>query len=236
MKTILALILVHFLSVYSAFSSDNCRIGINFINNDKLESFQIGNGSNLLIRSISDIEDSICLKVGDPYPQIIIINNDYYNYIPFYIHSGIYGVTIDVKNKSVLFNNSELNNEQHQLRNVYDSINKVYNIPKVFDLKYSNYLDSTNSWKTFNENVEKRDSIYDNIEYNFRQNHLNSYLSISYVYYGLYCDSKNVDKDKFRRLFYKLSPTLSIYPIYNEAKNLLDIQRPETAKPLWNGK
>ena len=129
MKKILYFI---FILNLTAFSKDNCIIHLKINNYQNLQSLSICNGADYLFYTEQPFEeDSICLNIYQPYPQLIIINDDYYNNVPFFLDNTEYIINIDATTKKVTFLNSTLNSDFATINNIKDSLNTAYNIPKL---------------------------------------------------------------------------------------------------------
>lgn len=225
------------LSSFTLRAFDNCRIGLKIINKQELQSLKIGIGTESLIYNSEIFEDdSICLSVENPYQMMVILNNELKNFKQIFIHKGNYAIIIDAAAKTIAFENSELNNDLANTNRIYDSISQTLNLHRIVDVEYRFFLDSTNNWNSFRQKAKIRDSIYEKVVYDYYLTHTTSYLSLSYVYYTSFCSQDAATKDKLCKLYYKLSPKLAEYSIYNEADKLLDKEIPETIQPLWNGK
>lgn len=179
-----------------------------------------------------------------PKPVTLFINNDAENVFPFYLERGKFTIVINCKTKAVSIIGSTLNDEYKEMMRVHDSLFKKYNIMQAILYPYNGMnRDSAHAW--LNKYLPLCNKYSDTHIKQFYETHLNSYLTLNYIYTTLEYTFENPDFDtveydipKLKTLFDKLNPALNKYELYNNCVVLFRKDRIKPiiiGKPLWKG-
>jgi hypothetical protein len=205
----------------------NCKLHIRIKNSSLIKKLTIGNGlSYLYYCEESIMEDSICTTVTEPFPQVIIINDDIEHYIPFFMDNTEFFVEIDAGSKKATFSNSLINTERALLNNTFDSLCMVYKTPKIYSDSISNLMRDSSFKQAFQDRLKIRDSIYDKIEFEFYSSKPISYSTVSYIYYSIFCNNTKATIEKYLPLFNKIDTSYNKYEMYRNIKYLIDTPHP----------
>lgn len=225
MKRILLICLL-FSSAYLDADS-KCILHIRIKNSSSLKKLTIGNGSSYLYYCEEPItEDSICTPAAEPFPQVIIINDDIEHYIPFLIENTAFYVDIDAESKKVSFTNSLINTEQVFLNNTFDSLCAVYKTPKTYSDSIANLMRDSSFKQAFQERSRIRDSIYDKLEFEFYSSRPISFSTVRYIYYSIFCNYTKSTVEKFLPLYNKIDTSYNQYEMYRNIKYLIESPHP----------
>jgi hypothetical protein len=205
----------------------NCLLHITISNSDYLKKLTIGNGMSYLYYCDQSLKkDSISTFINEPILQVIIINDDYEHYIPFYLDDKEFYVDVDALTKKVKFSNSIINEEKAYLNNKFDSLCWVYKTPKTYSDSIENLMKNSYFKKEFNDRLKIRDSIYEKEEKDFYFQKPITYTTLTYVYYTLFCNNTIQTKRYLLPLFNKIDTSFSKYKIYNDIQYLFNSKQP----------
>lgn len=205
----------------------NCILHIRIKNSSSMKKLTVGNGLSYLYYCEESItEDSICTTMTEPFPQVIIINDDIEHYIPFFMDNTEFYVDIDAVSKKATFTNSLINTERAFLNNTFDSLCVVYKTPKTYSDSIANLMRDSSFKQEYQDRLKIRDSIYDKIEFEFYSSKPISYSTVSYIYYSIFCNNTKSTIEKYLPLFNKIDTSYNKYEMYRNIKYLIDTPHP----------
>ena len=245
---------IFFLMLFSiliaAAKPPNCCVKIQLTDTTGFRNLYINDASDFYYYdSIGVISDSFCLAITEPKPVTLFINNDAENVFPFYLEEGNYTISINCKTKAIHVIGSILNDEYKEMMRVHDSLFKKYNIMQAILYPY-NGMNRDSAHALLNKYLPLCNKYSDIHIKQFYETHLNSFLTLNYIYTTLEYtfenpafDTAEYDIPKLKILFDKLDPALKKYELYNKCSALFkkeSVKPPTVGKPLWkdepNGK
>lgn len=172
------------------------------------------------------------VQVTEPFPQVIIINDDIEHYIPFYMDNTEFYVDIDAKAKKATFANSVINTEEAFLNNIFDSLCIVYKTPKAYTDSIANLMQDSSFKLSFQDRLKTRDSIYDKINFDFYSNKPISFSTLRYLYYSIFCNNSPQTIQKYLPIYNRVETPYNKYEMYKNLKRLIETSPPKVPLAL----
>lgn len=223
----------------------NSKISIKLLNKTNFKSLYINRETDFYYYDSIGVDiDSLCLSLTEPIPVSLFINNDAENAFQFYLDTGNYELNIDCNNKTVSVVGSLINNDYKEMMRVQDSMYKKYNIIHAILYPY-NGMDRDSAQEWIRKYLPLCDSLSDIHVDNFYQTHLNSFLTLEYVFLILQYSFCNPDYDTekynlkiLKSLFDKLGSNLKEYKMYDECVEMFKKEhiKPPSLKSIYNNK
>ena len=220
----------------------NCNIIVKLKNTDSNLSTKSYISNESLYYQFDSIalkkgKDKISLRVQDPIPAVLYINNHPENILRFYLCKGRYRLYIDFRTKHAYIKGSKLNAEFQEKMRIQDSLYKKYGIMHAVLYPYTG-MNRDSAQVLLQKYLPYCDSISEIHFRKFHETHPASYLTLEHIHQQLSYtfDNPGYDTMMYNRIrlkeqFDQLHPKLRNYNLYQECLNLFGKEYPTLEKP-----
>lgn len=217
----------------SNLSQDDGVIKIAYYSTDSCISVLFSNGSDTLYFGNDCNDTTIIIKNATiPKPFIVVLNEEYEEYFPFYVHSGSFEININIDSRKIEIAHSDLNKIQTRINYLRDSIYTEYNVKKVITPSFQSLLENTNQLESYKRKYQQADEILSDMKYQLYLNNLSCPLILNYIYSNLLCQNNAEEKKKMSTLFRLLPAEFKSNATYKNIEEILKKDAADYPSPI----